>query len=201
MAAAMKRGQREDRRVGLMRRSGRRAWAIGMVLVMIVLIVAACGGSDNDDKDEPSSSASAFPAYAGANELGQAVPPQDQLDNLNVELSSPGASLHMTDDEFEAVDTFYSETVKDDGWVVPLTSPVSDAATVSIMHRDKHIASVMVLKGSMAKMVETAITSQGLDFDASKISDDDVVILESHFTCDEADVQTCLDALTAATSS
>lgn len=160
---------------------------------MLALLVAACGGSDDDEQ----TSNSAFPTYAGATELGAAVPPKEQLDNLGVALSAPGATLSVTDAGFDAVGTYFTETVKDEGWVVPLTSPISDAATVSIMHRDNAIASVMVLKGSMAKMVETAITSQGLDFDADKISDDDVVILESHFTCDEADVQACLDALTA----
>lgn len=159
----------------------------------MVLVLAACGGSSGSKE-----AAASFPPYKGAEQLGAAVPPREQLDKLNVKLSAPGASLHRTVDELDAVSTFYSEGVKNDGWTVSLTAPVTDAASVSVMHKDKQVAAVMSLTGSMAKMVEALITSQGLTLDASKVQNDDVIILESHFTCDEPEIQTCLDALTAA---
>jgi len=163
------------------------------VLIVVSLALAACGGS-SDDEDE----AAAYPPYAGAEELGTGVPPQEQLDALGVQLSDAGASLHRTDDDLATVGAFYSEEVTKDGWTVPLTVPITDAASVSVMHRDDQVAAVMIMTGSMAKLVETAITSQGLAFEPDRIQDDDVVILESHLTCDEPEIQTCLDALTAA---
>lgn len=164
--------------------------------MVVTLLLAACGGSGDDDDN----TSSGFPPYDNAEQLGTGVPPQEQIDALNVKLSAPGASLYRTDDDLDTVSTFYSEGVKADDWTVPLTVPVTEAASVSVMHRDKQVAAVMSLTGTMAKMVETLITSQGLAFDASKIQDDDVVILESHFTCDEPEIQTCLDALQEATA-
>lgn len=171
-----------------------RGWRVVAIVALLMLVVAACGGSSGDDEETD-----AFPPYEGAEQLGSAVPPQEQLDRLNVKLSEPGASLHLTGDDLETVGAYYAEGVKDEGWTVPLTAPVTDAASVSVMHKDKQVAAVMSLTGAMAKMVEGVITSQGLEFDSSAVQDDDVVILESHFTCDEPEVQTCLDALSAAT--
>lgn len=175
-------------------RLSRIGMAIGLIAIVGILL-SACGGSG--ERAEPR--AIAFPPFTNAELLGSAVPPQEQLDKLNVQLSAPGASLYRTGDDLDTVSAFYADGVKADGWTVPLTSPISDAASISIMHKDSQIAAVMSLTAAMAKMVESAITSQGLTFDATRLGDDDVVILESHFTCDEPDVQVCLDALTQTT--
>lgn len=173
-----------------------RTWRILAGVMVVTLLLAACGRSGDDDD----ATSRGFPPYDNAEQLGTAVPPQEQLDALNIKLSAPGASLYRTDDDLETVSAFYSEGVKADNWIVPLTVPVTEAASVSVMHKDKQVAAVMSLTGTMAKMVETLITSQGLTFDASKVQDDDVVILESHFTCDEPEIQACLDALREATA-
>lgn len=152
---------------------------------MLMSLVAACGGEDS----------SSFPKVSGASKVTSSKPSQEDLDEMGVEVSNAESTIYKSDKSVEEVAEFYSDGVKDDGWNVDQNIPMGDGSSVSIISKGKSIAAVYVLSGAAAKENQSLFDDEDLDFNPDEIDDDETVILEVHFDCEEDVVATCMTAL------
>ena len=153
------------------------------LLIIVLGLSMACGDSSGDT-----------PRFEDAEELDSADVPEDDLDDLGFEVSDAHGAVYRTEEDLETVYEYYADGVEDDDWQVEETIPDETEAIV-ILSKDDTVATVFVMPGYRAIEGQALFEQEGLDLDPDDVADDDTVILISQFTCEEDDVDDCLNAI------
>lgn len=166
-----------------------------LLLFVVALFVAACGGGDGDDDPEPIVT-DTFPHVEGAEQIDAAT-----LSELPFELvfSDPVATLHIVDVEPMELSSFYSAGFIQgvDGWTGSSIG-ASQYAQYSMYQNGSRIA-VMTTTGTKlfieAPEIAAELDLTPFDLNGQDFPNDETLIYTLFFTCDEAAIEACLQAV------
>lgn len=165
------------------RRFVRTLLLVGLLLLTVPTLVACGSAAGNDDN---------APLVQGATRIDSGNVRGSDIDELGYKVADARTGVWTSGQGFDAVADFYQNGIKNDGWNVELAAPYGDEDMFVFLTRDKTLAIVDVMSGASAKSQMDLFTSSNLNFKDSSAGDDDAVILITHFTCAESDVQVCL---------
>jgi hypothetical protein len=152
--------------------------------LVAVLALTACGGGGGSDDDAP--------VIDGADRIDSGDVDDDDVEELDFEVTNARLGVWKSEQSFEEVSDYYSSEVEDDGWTVETTSNVGETDMIAYLTRDDTVAFVNVMAGATAKEQMNLFEESNLDFDDDSVDDDETVIVITHYTCEEENLEDCV---------
>ncbi len=172
---------------GFLRRAGRSCRAGLALLLLASLALAACGGGD-------SGSSSDVPLIDKADKLTSADFDDETEANFGAAISNGQTIVFTSENSIDDVRDFYADEVVD-GWTAQGDNSFGEML-LRYYSNDDNVAIVLAMSGAMAKESRDLFSNDGeveIDFDA--LDDNETLIAIARFTCEEDEIQACLDAV------
>lgn len=166
-----------------------------LLLLAVLVILAACGPGDDEEQPDPTI-ADAFPHVEGAEQIDAA-----RFDELpfDVAASDAVAALYIVDQEAMQIGSYYSAGLLEgvDGWIGSGIG-ATQSAMYGMYQNGERVAAVTLVSGRVFTERPDLVSELDLTpFDEIRhdIKSDETLIHAQFFTCEEAEIEECLQAV------